>query len=133
VLDTSAILTFFLQEKGADQVRQLLRAASTGKVRLYYSFVSFMEMYYVIQRQTGAESAKRRCTELKALPMTRVESYEALAIRAAELKAECRISFADAWVGATAQLIQGTLVHKDPELEKLTPPVLTLPLPYQKL
>ena len=42
-----------------------------------------------------------------------------LLIRAASIKATHRLSLADAWIAATALELDATLVHKDPEFEKL--------------
>jgi len=40
-------------------------------------------------------------------------------------------TFADAWVAATAVLYDSTLVHKDPDFEKLEDKVKVLKLPYK--
>ena len=49
-----------------------------------------------------------------------------------KLKATHRISFADAWVAATAMMLGAILVHKDPEFEELEDEVEMLRLPYKK-
>jgi predicted nucleic acid-binding protein len=49
--------------------------------------------------------------------------------KAAEIKATCRLSIADAWVAASAELSKATLVHKDPEFEPL--PIPQRKLPYK--
>ena len=50
---------------------------------------------------------------------------------AAEFKAAHKISFADAWIAATAKFQQAVLVHKDPEFEQVKDEVTLLPLPYK--
>ena len=39
--------------------------------------------------------------------------------RAAAIKANNRLSLADAWIAASAELSGGILIHKDPEFESL--------------
>jgi len=46
---------------------------------------------------------------------------------AARLKATQRLSLADAWIAAAAELEAATLVHKDPELTALPQQQLVLP------
>jgi len=50
----------------------------------------------------------------------------ALLEKAAEIKATYRLSVTDAWIAATAVLLNATLVHKDPEFEPL-------PIPQHRL
>jgi predicted nucleic acid-binding protein len=57
--------------------------------------------------------------KLKAWPVHWLHSDEALCGAAAELKAVHKVSFADAFVAATAQRFNATLVHKDPEFDAL--------------
>jgi len=49
-----------------------------------------------------------------------------------KLKATHKISFADAWVAATAIMLSAILVHKDPEFEELEDELEMLKLPYKK-
>ena len=42
-----------------------------------------------------------------------------------------KLSFADAWIAATAILYASTLVHKDPEFEQLEDEIEILKLPYK--
>jgi len=48
------------------------------------------------------------------------------------IKAQCRLSVADAWIIASAIEVQGILVHKDPEMEQAQRIVDLLQLPYKK-
>jgi len=48
------------------------------------------------------------------------------------LKAAYRLSFADAWIAATAIFYDATLVHKDPEFEQLEDKLKALKLPYKE-
>ena len=45
VLDTSAILTLFENESGADIVERILTQANRGETTIFVSFMSFMECF----------------------------------------------------------------------------------------
>jgi predicted nucleic acid-binding protein len=132
VLDTSALLSLIEDEAGADDVQALLEQAKRGEVSLLVSFISFMEVYYISLQERGQEEAHERVQLMAALPVSRVESTEALAVLAGQLKATHRLSVADAWIAALAQERDATLVHKDPEFEQLEATVKVLKLPYKK-
>ena len=70
VLDTSALLTFLIEdEAGADQFQELLEKAKRGEVNLLASFMSFMEVYYISLQERGQEEAQERVKLLAALPI----------------------------------------------------------------
>ncbi len=131
VLDTSAFFTFIEDEDGADMIQSLLEQAKRGEVKLFTSFVSFTEVFYITLQEEGEEETDTRIELMKQLPIERVESSEELGLTAGRLKAEYRISFADAWIAATAKLYHAVLVHKDPEFEQVQDKVSLLRLPYK--
>lgn len=131
VLDTSALFCLKQDEEGAAEVESILeKAGKSGRV--YTSFASWMEYFYVTYRELGRERAYRAYLELKMLPLHVVESEESLGLLAGELKATYPLSFADAWVAATAIQWEARLVHKDPEFELIGKRVPLHSLPYKK-
>ena len=132
VLDSSAFLTLFEDEDGADTVQKLLEQAVRGEIIVFTSFVTFTEVFYITFREKGEEEAKKRITLMQRLAITRVESSQELGLVAGRLKATHRISFADIWIAATAIFYDAILVHKDPEFEQLKDEVKRLELPYKK-
>ena len=68
---------------------------------------------------------------MSKLAITRIESSEEIGLIAGRLKATHKLSFADAWIAATAILYASTLVHKDPEFEQLEDEIEILKLPYK--
>jgi len=131
VLDTSAWLTLIEDEAGADTVQDILEQAKAGEATVLVSFMSFMEVYYITLQERDVNEARERVNLMAALPVLRVESTRALGIAAAELKAEHRLSVADAWIAALAEERGATLVHKDPEFEQVEAIVKVLKLPYK--
>ena len=96
VLDTSAWLTLIEDEPGADLVQEILEKAKTGEVIILASFMSFMEVYYITLQERDQKEAQARVDLMAALPVSRMESTERLAIVAGEMKANHRFSVADA-------------------------------------
>ena len=131
VLDTSAFLTLIEDEDGADTVEMLLHRAKRGEITIFASFVTFMEVFYITLQERDPQEARARRDLMAQLAVERIESSPELGLIAGELKAAHRISFADAWIAATAKFQHATLVHKDPEFEQVQDEVTLLPLPYK--
>jgi predicted nucleic acid-binding protein len=131
VLDTSALICLKEDETGAADVERILRQAGP-KDRVYISFISLMEFFYILQQEQGERAAQKGYLEIKQLPINVIESDEQLGLSAAAIKATHKLSVADAWVAATAQRLAATLVHKDPEFEPLMHILALHPLPYNQ-
>ncbi|MBA3061092.1 MAG: type II toxin-antitoxin system VapC family toxin [Nitrospirae bacterium] len=131
VLDTSAIFTLTKAEEGSDMVEDILSLAGKGKNLVYLSFVSFMELYYVTWQEKSEDAARELIILVKSLPVHRVDSNERLTLSAGRLKANHRLSVADAFIAATAIEKGAVLVHKDPELEVISKYTETIELPYK--
>ena len=65
---------------------------------------------------------------VKTLPLEYIESEEPPTLRATAVNAENRLSLGDAFNAATAAVMEGALVHKDPEFEQLSDTVPLRPL-----
>jgi len=130
-LDTSAILAYFLDEPGADEVKEILRSAEKGEEKVFVSFMTFMELLYRIWKLSGEQEGKKAYLYLRGLPVDEIGQSESLMLRAAMLKAQYPISVADAWIGATALWTGTTLIHKDPEMETLADIISLKALPYK--
>lgn len=131
VLDTSALFTFIEDEEGVDIIDGLLLQAEEQKVRLYISFISLTELFYITSRERGESTAVERLALVKALAVVIMGSDEQLDIEAAKLKASHRISLADAYIAALCARYSGTLVHKDPEFEQLVSQIQQIRLSYK--
>ena len=131
VLDSSALLTFFEDEKGADTVQELLELAKKDEIAIFVCFATFTEVFYITFREQGREEAQKRVELMAKLAITRIESSEEIGLIAGRLKATHKLSFADAWIAATAILYASTRVHKDPEFEQLEDEIEILKLPYK--
>lgn len=120
VLDTSAIFTFTGNEPGAERVRELLIDGIAGRVQLFGSFVTLTEVEYITLQKEGPQAARQRLADLVAMPIHWLHSDAMLCSEAAKLKSTYRISFADAFVAATANHFNAILIHRDQEFIPLS-------------
>lgn len=129
VFDTSALLALRQNEAGADTVQHILKSSGQPN-KIYISFITLMEYFYVLTRMEGEAAAQEGYSALKQLPLSVIASSEQLGLVAARFKARASLSVADAWIAATSHQLQATLVHKDPEFEQLAAEISLKPLPY---
>lgn len=115
VLDTSALIALRRDEVGADGVQKLIQDAQKGRCRLFVSFMTRMELLYIIRRNEGEEAALAALRLLDLLPLEWVSCDTSILETAARIKAEGNLSVADSWIGATAVVQEASLVHRDPE------------------
>ena len=127
VLDTSALLTLWNDEEGADMVEHILRSNADVSV----SFMSFMEGRYRLWKSIGKEESEEFSTYLNLLPIKRVNITDLIFEKAVEIKATSSLSVCDSWIIATAIATDSILVHKDPEFEQVKDKVTLKTLPYK--
>jgi len=129
VFDTSALLTLWNDEEGADLLESLLREG----IDVYVSFMSYMESRYRIWKNAGKEESDEFSKYVELLPLTRMDMTDSIFEKAVELKATKSLSVCDSWIIATALALDATLVHKDPEFEQVKTLVKLKALPYKPL
>jgi len=127
VLDSSALLTLWNDEEGADRVAELL---GSGK-KIYISFMTLMECRYRIWKNVDRQESARFSEYLDLLPLEVVGLTEAIFDLAVEIKATYNLSVCDGWSIATAISTRSLLVHKDPEFEQVANRLQLEPLPYK--
>lgn len=130
VLDTSALLCLKENEPGAAEVEAILRQHGK-KEMVFISFMSVMELAYILDQEQGEMASHQGILQLKQLPLRIVESDEPLGLAAARIKAGHKLSVADAWIAATAERLGATLVHKDPEFAPLAKLIRLRALPLK--
>jgi len=131
LLDTSALLAYWNDERGADEVEKILRTGSY-KIKIYISFMTLMEAKYQLWRRAGKETAEEFEMMVKNLPILRMDVKDTILNQAAEIKATAKLSVADSWIIATAIETGSALVHKDPEFEQVKERLSLIALPYKK-
>jgi predicted nucleic acid-binding protein len=120
VLDTSAILAVLLAEPGYEPALDVIEDAERRGVNdVLLAFISLMEIEYRLLRDRTPEDVNTAIGLVEAWPATIIESDPAWRRRAAAVKARGGLSLADAWIAALAIERDATLVHKDPEFERV--------------
>ena len=119
VLDASALMTFFENRPGADQVEDLLAKAADTKHPLFMSVVNWGEVYYSIWRARGEPAAAAKLQEIAQLPIQIVDVDMDLAHAAASLKAAHNLPYADCFAAALARSRKATLVTNDRDFQSV--------------
>ncbi len=129
VFDTSAMIEFL--HGRSYRVAELFQQAKRGECQIYLSFMTLFELTYQARlppKQPEKDSVKKSearefaalklLQDLKSLPFTVFEETESLRWNAANFKAIGGLSPADAYILATTQSLNATLVHQDAEYRK---------------
>lgn len=127
LLDTSALLSFIEDETGADRVEQALKQPTT-----LVPWPVLLETHYISLQEEGQAEADRRIALIKQLKVGILWGMdESTLLTASKLKAEHRVSLADAIIAAFAIRRGAVLMHKDPEFDALTGLLPLEALPYK--
>jgi len=119
LLDSFAMLAFLNKERGFEKVRSLLRAAETTSEPLLMNEINIGEVYYVTAKDRSVERAEEFLHRLETLPILPVSNSFADVLEAARIKARFPISYADAFVVATAVRMNAAIVTGDPEFQSV--------------
>ena len=126
LLDTSALLSFIEDDAGADRVEEALRQPTT-----LVPWPVLLETHYVTLQERGQAEADRRIALIKQLDVRILWNMdESTLLTASKLKAEQRVSLADAIIAAFAIRQGAVLLHQDPEFDALAGLLPMEPLPY---
>ena len=117
VLDCYALVAFFTGEEGADRVAEVL--GQDGDL-LHISAINVGGLYYVLTRRRGSTAAAQAVATSRQQPNLRIAQATWDRVpAAAEIKAQARLSYADALAAALAREVAGPLVTGDPEFAPL--------------
>ena len=132
VLDASALFRFVSAGPGAEQVASVLAAASHTGTEALMSVVNWGEVYYGLVKRVGMSSTERRMAELLVrVPIMLVPVNRDHAERAARIKAQYNLPYADAFAAALTGA-QNVLITADTEHFSRVPKLRILKLPRAK-
>jgi predicted nucleic acid-binding protein len=120
-LDAFAWLAWLQDEPGAAAVQRCLDDSERGRADCVTSVINLGEAFYRLVRVDRREQAESlwRMALRRQLPVSVKEATQRRVRRAAELKSNHAIAYADAFAVATALEFQATLVTGDPEIRPL--------------
>lgn len=97
----------------------ILDDAQTGRCGLFMSAVNLGEVAYIVERERGEGDAKEALDQIARLPITIRDATHRRCLRAARVKAQFPIAYADCFAVALAQDLGAAVVTGDPEFEKV--------------
>ena len=119
VLDSYALLAFFRDETGADDVEKLLNEAAEDKHELYITVVNAGEVYYMSSRKDSVAKATQVWEAMKKFPLHFITADIDLTLAAVKIKANYKLSYADAFAVALTIQKKATLITGDDEFQNL--------------
>lgn len=126
ILDSYALLAYFQAEPAGAKVRNILKEAAAGAAATFLSVISLGEIYYIIARKKGEDKAGEITELISSLPVGLVDVTKERVLAAARVKAQHPISYADAFVVATAIELTATIVTGDQEFKETESQVAVL-------
>ena len=120
VLDSFAVLSFFWNEAGADRVREIL---DDRRSQRWMSVINMGEAYYKVMRRVDSSQREAAGNSMLRLltqnPIQFVPALMPLTLRAARLKANYPLAYADCFAAALASGLHAAVVTGDPEFAQL--------------
>lgn len=119
LFDSHALLALFQEETGSDVVAQILRNAEEQGLDRLICVINLGEIIYMTKKRFGDQKKMELLGRVHQLGLEILPAPEPLVYRAAELKAEYPISYADCFALACALERSAILVTGDPEFKKV--------------
>ena len=114
VLDASALIAFLNNENGALKVERILKNVKKENTIISMCQINLLEVYYGIYRAEGKKTAQDILSKIKELPIQFLDNISNEAFfEAGRLKAQYRISLADAIALAEAKINNAYLITAD--------------------
>ena len=119
IYDSFAILKLFQKEKNYHKVARLLEQDLRRKEAPLLQIINFGEIIYRTKKDFGEEAKLHAIRNVISLGLRIIPVSDSLVYAAAELKGSYAISYADAFLLATALREKATIVTGDPEFKKV--------------
>ena len=95
VFDSSAVLRYFGDEAGSERINAIFTDVVRGLAQMRIAAVQWGEVWGYLRRRIGAAPAGRALDSLMPLDLEVVSINAARALRAAELRIDRKIAYAD--------------------------------------
>ena len=117
VLDSFALLAYLQDEPAATRIEKLLENAKKEKCQLLLSLINLGEILYITERRGGVAKTHDTLALIRQLPIMIPSVDEQTVLAAAHIKANHTLSYADAFVVATAMQENAAVLTSDPEFQ----------------
>jgi predicted nucleic acid-binding protein len=119
VLDSFAALAYLEGELSADRVRVILQEAHAGRCQVFMSLINLGEVLYITEREQGLTKAQAALAAVEQLHIKILPATQQAVFASAHIKAQHRVSYADAFAIAAAQTLGAAVVTGDPEFKQV--------------
>ena len=119
LFDSHALLAFFQKEEGAEIVAKILRESMEKRLDQLISVINLGEIIYMTKRRFGDRKKMDIIGRIHQLGLKILPAPDTIVYKAAELKAEYPISYADCFALAWALENSAIIVTGDPEFKKV--------------
>lgn len=120
VLDSYALFVYLEGEKGADKVASVLTNALNGKTEVFMSVVNWGEVYYIVLREQGKQSAELYLKTIDRYPIEIINADKEHTLEAGKIKASNKLSYADAFASSLAKIKNAKLLTGDKEFQTVS-------------
>jgi predicted nucleic acid-binding protein len=120
LFDSHALLAFFQNEKGADVVARILKKALKKHIERLICVINLGEILYVTKRRFGDAKKLEALRRVHELGINILPVPDSLVFKAAEIKAEYPISFADCFAFVCALEHSAILLTGEPEFKNVS-------------
>ena|SRR6266542_2951905 len=119
VFDSYPLFVYLEKEPNWEEVSEIFKNALDNRCEIFMSAVNWGEVYYITQREGGAEKAELYRKIIDAFPIEIIHTDEEQVLSAARYKAFNKISYADAFAASLSELRKATLVTGDNEFRQI--------------
>lgn len=118
LFDTHAFLAFFNREEGSETIKDFFEAIECGETDGFVATITLTELAYIYARNTDAETARLRVTQIQSSKLSLISLSPEIAIEAGLMK-QPEISVADAIIAASARAVGAAVVTNDNHFTKM--------------
>jgi uncharacterized protein len=119
LLDSYAVLAWIQDEPGAQIIEDLFYHAQENREQILINIINLGEVYYRCARLKDLAFAKDILEKIRLLPLKICQCTDDLVMKAAEIKSEYPIAYADAFAVATAMDENARILTGDPDFRKV--------------
>ena len=119
LFDSHALLAFFKNEEGAEIVAEILQRAMEKGLDRLICVINLGEIIYITKRRFGDSKKLEVLARVHQLGLKVLSVPENLVFKAAEIKAQYPISYADCFALACAMEHSARVVTGDPDFKKI--------------
>jgi predicted nucleic acid-binding protein len=120
LFDSHALLAFFQNEEGAEVVAEILQRAMKKGLDRLICVINLGEIIYVTKRLFGDSKKLEVLARVHQLGLQVLPVPQDLVFKAAEIKAQYPISYADCFALACAMEHSARVVTGDPDFKKIS-------------